>query len=52
MSVYSQAIRALIMSTISFAVCFACLVTNAVLITYLVSTGTYDFETKSRSGGC
>jgi NNP family nitrate/nitrite transporter-like MFS transporter len=44
MSEHSRAITALVMSTVSFAVCFACWVVNAVLITYLVSTGTYAFD--------
>jgi NNP family nitrate/nitrite transporter-like MFS transporter len=44
MSEHSPAITALVMSTLSFAVCFACWVINAVLITYLVSTGTYAFD--------
>jgi NNP family nitrate/nitrite transporter-like MFS transporter len=44
MSEHSPAITALVMSTVSFAVCFACWVANAVLITYLVSTGTYAFN--------
>lgn len=38
------AIVALVMSTVAFTVCFACWVINAVLVTYLVSNGTYDFD--------
>lgn len=32
------------MSTLAFTVCFACWVINAVLATYLVSTGTFSFD--------
>ena len=39
-----SAITALVMSTIAFTVCFACWVINAVLVTHLVSIGTYVFD--------
>ena len=39
-----SAITALVMSTLAFTVCFACWVINAVLATYLVSTGTFSFD--------
>jgi NNP family nitrate/nitrite transporter-like MFS transporter len=38
------AMMALVMSTVAFVMCFACWVLNAVLITYLVNTGTYAFN--------
>jgi len=44
MSERSAAITALVMSTVSFVACFSCWVSNAVLITYLVNTGTYTFD--------
>ena len=44
MSERGSAITALVMSTVSFAACFACWVANAVLITYLVNTGIYAFD--------
>ena len=44
MSERSPAIRALVMSRVSCGVCFACGVVNAVLITYLVSTGMYTLS--------
>ena len=39
-----SAITALVMSTFAFTVCFACWVINAVLVTHLVSIGTYAFD--------
>ena len=39
-----SAITALVMSTLAFTVCFACWVINAVLVTHLVSIGTYAFD--------
>jgi NNP family nitrate/nitrite transporter-like MFS transporter len=44
MSERTSAIMALVMSTLAFAVCFACWVINGVLMTYLVSTGIYTFN--------
>jgi NNP family nitrate/nitrite transporter-like MFS transporter len=44
MSERSAAITALVMNTVSFVACFFCWVSNAVLITYLVNTGTYTFD--------
>lgn len=38
------AIRALTLSTIAFAVCFACWVLNAVLVSFLVIRGIFDFD--------
>tara|TARA_B110000503_G_scaffold135681_1_gene216672 strand:- start:1013 stop:3802 length:2790 start_codon:yes stop_codon:yes gene_type:complete len=38
-----QATTALTLATIAFAICFACWVINAILVTYLVQNGVYDF---------
>jgi len=38
------ATRALVVSTVAFAVCFAAWIINAVLVTYLVSNGIYRFD--------
>lgn len=43
MSEKRHALTALVMSTFSFTVCFACWVINAVLVTSLVSAGVYSF---------
>lgn len=40
-----DALRALVMSTLAFGVCFACWVLNGVLITYLVDAQVYAFST-------
>jgi NNP family nitrate/nitrite transporter-like MFS transporter len=40
----SGAVMALTMSTLAFSFCFACWVINAVLVTFLVSTGEYAFS--------
>lgn len=39
-----QATVALILTTTAFAICFACWVINAMLVTYLVQNGVFDFS--------
>jgi len=39
-----QANRALFLTTLSFSICFACWVVNAMLVTYLIQNGVFDFS--------
>ena len=44
MAAQSKGLHALTMATISFTVCFAAWVINAILITFLVSNAVFDFS--------
>jgi MFS transporter, NNP family, nitrate/nitrite transporter len=44
MSENAAALRALVMSTVAFTVCFACWVLNAVLVSFLVASGVRPFD--------